>query len=168
MGTEVQHLTGREAFEKLAHIAKDHTAMLCTTDAQGNWIARPMATQGVDADGTVWFFSKRSSEHVDQLRADPRVKLMYMNEGRSEYVALDGVARESRDQAKIEELWSDWAKTWFPEGKQDPSLVLLAVEPTIAHYWDTKHGKVAQLFGMAVGAVTGKETDDSREGNLKV
>ncbi len=36
----------------------------------------------------------------------------------------------------IDRLWSEPWRVWFPDGKDDPNLVLLKVEPTGGEYWD--------------------------------
>ncbi len=59
------------------------------------------------------------------------------------------------------------AKTWFPDGKDDPAIVLIRIQLASGHYWDTKHNKMVQLAGMVLGAITGKETDDGVEGELR-
>ena len=52
---EIQHLKGAEALEKVRELAKDKTTMFCTfTDEE--MTTRPMHTQGIDEDGTFWFF----------------------------------------------------------------------------------------------------------------
>jgi general stress protein 26 len=83
-------------------------------------------------------------------------------------MVLDGQGSELRDETKTAELWSAFDKTWFPQGKRDPAITLIRFIPEIGHYWDTKHSKMVQFFGMAVGAITGKPTDDSIEGDLQL
>jgi hypothetical protein len=54
------------------------------------------------------------------------------------------------------------------EGKDDPELTLIKVEPVHTYYWDTKHGKMVAFAKMLASVVTGKTIDDSIEGKLKV
>jgi general stress protein 26 len=150
---------------KIQSIAKDQTAMLCTF-VDGNVLPRPMATSGIDQDGRFWFMSRKDSRKNAHIQANPKVQLMYSVGDKSEYLSVVGHAVVSHDMKKIEELWSPWAKTWFPGGPQDPDLTLIAVTPTGGYSWDTKHGRMVALLGMIVGAVTGKQTDDSVEGQL--
>ncbi len=96
------------------------------------------------------------------------MQLLYANDGSSEYLSLFGTAEILKDQAKVEELWTPWAKTWFNEGKDDPTITLLKVKPQEGHYWDTKNNKMVQMAKIAVGAVTGKHLDDGVEGTMKL
>jgi hypothetical protein len=65
-------------------------------------------------------------------------------------------------------LWSAWAKTWFPDGVDDPELTLLRVRPLEVQYWDTRHNKMVSLLKIVAGAITGKEMDDGVEGKISV
>ncbi len=167
MGDERADLNRNQAIEKIRHIAEGEIAMVHTFVGREVGVVRPMATAGVDSDGTLWFLSKAGSPKNEQVEGDHVMQVTYAIKSRSEYLVLDGRAAVLRDQAKIDELWSAFDKTWFPEGKEDPSISLLRFTPKIGHYWDTKHSKAVQVLGMAVGAVTGKTTDDGVEGDLR-
>lgn len=164
---EQSNLVRNEAIQKIRDIAKGEVAMFHTADENGRDSTRPMATSAVDEDGTLWFMARADSTKITELRRNPQVKLTYSVSARSEYLALDTRASILRDQAKIDELWTPFAKTWFPNGKEDPAIALIRLEPLGGYYWDTKHNKMVQLAGMVVGAITGKETDDGREGQLR-
>jgi hypothetical protein len=62
-------------------------------------------------------------------------------------------------------MYSAFVNTWF-DGKEDPDITIIRFNPQSGHYWDTKNGKLVALAGMLVGAVTGKETDNSLEGDI--
>lgn len=163
-----KNLVSRQAIAKIKDLADGQIAMLCTFTADGAIDARPMATQGISDDGTCWYFSVKDSTANQQIVANPAVQLIYMVPDRSEYLSLEGTASVSRDQAKIDELWSGLAKAWFPRGKDDPDLTLITVTIEGGHYWDTKHGKMVALAKIALAAVTGKPMDDGIDGDLEV
>ncbi|MEO7086861.1 MAG: pyridoxamine 5'-phosphate oxidase family protein [Gemmatimonadaceae bacterium] len=165
MGT-VENLSSQEAVDKIKHVAEHEIAMLCTFTTDGRIHPRPMGTQGVDADGTLWFMSKRNSTKNQQIDNHKKVQLIYSVSGKSEYLSLDGSAEILRDQRKIDELWNPFAKTWFTNGKEDPDITLIRVIPRDGYYWDTKHGKMVSLAKIAVGAMTGKTMDDGVMGRL--
>jgi hypothetical protein len=98
------------------------------------------------------------AEQANLAGADALKKMKQIADGQT--AMLQGHAAVIRDRAKIEELWKPVAKNWFPEGKDDPKLLLIAVKPTSGNYWDTKNTRVVQLLKMAVGTVTGKPMDD--------
>jgi general stress protein 26 len=160
-------LVSNEAIEKIRHICAGQIAMLCTYDGTHEMQSRPMATQGIDRDGTLWFFSDSESAKNLQIKDDAHVHVLYAVHSKNEYVTLKGTATVYRDQKKIDELWTPIAKTWFNGGKDDPHLTLIKVSPVAGHYWDTKHNKMVSLAKIAVGALIGKTLDDGVQGNLQ-
>jgi len=164
---EKADLSRAESIQKIQHIAHGEVAMMHTFNGHKVGVVRPMATAGIDADGTLWFLSRDQSFKNEQLDKDALMQLTYSVKSRSEYLVLDGLGSVLRDRDKIDDLWNAIDKNWFPEGPTDPAITLIRFTPNIGHYWDTKHSKTVQLLGMAVGAVTGKPADDSIEGDLR-
>jgi general stress protein 26 len=164
---ELANLSGTEASKKMKQIADGQVAMFCTFTGGSAAETRPMATQAIDEDGTFWFFSMAENRTNEEVQKNPRVQLIYALPGSSEYLAVVGQAAVLRDREKVEQLWTPLAKTWFPEGKDDPRLLLIAVKPTAGQYWDTKNNKVVQMIKIALGAVTGRTMDDGVQGTLK-
>ena len=165
---ETKNLVSRDAVAKIKDIAEHQIAMLCTFNADHSMDSRPMATQGIGDDATIWFFASKDNAEIAQIMANPEVQLIYAVPSKNEFLSLEATASVSRDQAKIDELWSGLAKTWFHEGKDDPKLVLITVTINGGKYWDTKHGKMVSLAKIALGAVTGKTMDDGVKGSLRV
>ncbi|WP_420149492.1 pyridoxamine 5'-phosphate oxidase family protein [Spirosoma sp.] len=142
--------------EKVLDIIEDvRIAMMTTVDGQGNLVSRPMAALQVDENGTVWFFTKRSSPKVDQIDSENRVNLSFASVSDADYVSVSGRAQELDDRAKVNELWNPQAKAWFPEGKDDPELVLLKVHIDMAEYWSASDSKMIRFFQQATAAITG-------------
>ena len=140
-------------------------AMLTTVDGGGHLVSRPMALQHMDDDGTLWFFTRKSSPKVDQIENNrQQVNNSFADSGDSSYVSISGTAQEMYDRAKIDELWSVAAKPWFPEGKDDPELTLLNVHTEMAEYWDSTSSQMVRFLEMARAAVTG---DTYKEGENK-
>lgn len=165
---EQRDLAHSDSIAKIKTIAADEMAMLGTFTANHSLHVRPMGTQGIDDDGTIWFFSQKDSPKNKEITTNPKVQLIYSVSGKSAYLSLEGTATISRDQRKIDELWNAFAKTWFTKGKEDPELTLIAVRPTAGYYWDTKHNKMVSLAMIAIGAAIGKTMDDGVMGQLKV
>jgi general stress protein 26 len=146
------------AIKELAdRIAGVRIAMLTTVDEEGRLRSRPMATQELEFDGELWFFTKESSAKVDEVQAERQVNLAYADPGKSLWVSVSGTADLVRDRAKIDQLWSPMLKAWFPDGKDDPDVALLRVRVSAAEYWDAPNSKMVQLAGIAKAALTGRE-----------
>jgi general stress protein 26 len=130
-------------------------AMLTTEEADGTLRSRPMATMQMDANGDLWFFTALSSPKVEEAEHHHQVNLSYMDIGRQDYVSISGIGQFVRDKDRMAQLWSPWIKPWFPEGLDDPNLVLLKVSITQAEYWDAPGGAAKRLYGLAKGIATG-------------
>lgn len=161
---QTKDLHNADAVAKLREIvAHNATCMFHSHDAAPDH-TRPMMVQQVDDQGALWFLSGRSSETNADIRTDPHVMLTITDNGHSEYLVVHGTASIVDDKAKKEELWSSFAKAWFPQGVDDPELTLLRVRPENTRYWDTTDGKVAQLLKIAGAAISG---EPNNSGNVQ-
>lgn len=162
----------KSAQETLWDLIKDiRFGMLTHRTASGMLHAHPLTTQSkvLDAHFELHFFISRQGELYGALQTDGQVNLSYADPKSDSYVSLSGQARFSDDQALKESLWSPMAKTWFPQGVNDPDLALLLVRAQHAEYWDVKESKMVQLFKMAKAAITGNPPTglgEHREMNL--
>jgi general stress protein 26 len=145
-------------------------AMLTSINSDGTLHSRPMQTQEIKDDGVLWFFTGKNSEKANEIQKDSHVSVSYADPGSNTYVAVRGKANLVTDQAKIDELWNDLLKAWFPEGKSDPNVALLQVTMDSAEFWDAPNGKLVQLFGMAKAMVTGEpyKAGPSEHGTLNM
>ncbi|WP_116125345.1 pyridoxamine 5'-phosphate oxidase family protein [Lewinella sp. IMCC34183] len=164
---KTENLFSREAIDKIKEIA-DHTrtCMFCTKlDAQP-FSTAPMATQKVEDDGSIWFFSTKDSDRNADLQRKPEAQIIYSSQDKEEYLSLYGDAVVMYDRQKVEELWSPMSKVWFQEGPTDPNLSLIHFKPRQGYYWDTQHGKVVAFAKMAASVVVGKTMDDGVQGKV--
>lgn len=130
------------------------SCLFVTSDAEGNLKARPMSTQEVVFDGSVWFMTDRNSNKCKEIAANPSVGLEYAHSNGVRFVSLSGKASLVDDRAKIHEFWNPFYKAWA-DGPDDEKLVLIEVKVSRAEYWDNAGGKLGALADMAIGAVTG-------------
>src|SRR5437762_2686733 len=93
-----------EQLEKVGDMIEEiRIAMLTTVDEQGNLVSRPMAAIQVDEDGTVWFFTKRTSPKLDQIENNQhKVNLSFADVSDATYVSVSGKAQELDDRAKVD------------------------------------------------------------------
>ena len=144
--------------------------MLVTHEADGRLRARPMAIAQVENGGKLWFLSAEDTAKVHEIIKDTRVHLT-LQKDRSIYLSINGHATVVHDRAKVDEVWQEAFKVWFPDGKDDPKLVLIAVEPEDAEYWDNQGWKkVKYLFQAAKAYVTHStpEVDEDKHGMLRL
>ena len=165
----LKNLVGREALDKLKELAEDaRTCMFCTELDKQPFSCRPMSLQEVDEEGNLWFISSADSNKNFEISRDNRTQLIFMNNSSAEYLSIYGNSQIFKDRRIIEEQWTPMVNAWF-EGKDDPNVTVIRVNPTDVYYWDSKTSKIVTLAKMATAAVTGKRTgDDGVEGTLQV
>lgn len=148
----------QEQIDKLAELMTDiQFAMMTTVEPDGTLRSRPMATQQVEFDGDLWFFTQESAPKVDEVERDDRVNVSYAAPDENRWVSVSGTAKVVRDRAKAEELWQPLLKAWFPQGLDDPEVALLKVTVEQAEYWDISSSKMVQIVGFVKALATGKE-----------
>ncbi len=149
----------RKSVRQIADLLeKIDTAMLTTVGPDGFLVSRPLSTRASSFDGKrVWFFTEADSPKVAEIARHPKVNLAYASSDRNTYVSLAGTAEVNRDRRRITRLWNDAMKAFFPNGKDDPNLVLLEVQVRSIEYWDGPGSLIGQLVGFVVARVTGKE-----------
>ncbi len=130
-------------------------AMLTTVTSQGKLHSRPMATQQVEFEGTLWFFTSDNSAKVYELYENRDINVTYADPDSNRFVAAYGTGEVVKDKAKIQELWKPSYKAWFPEGVDDPHLSLIKFDVEGAEYWEGPTGPRFYLE-MAKAAITGK------------
>jgi general stress protein 26 len=165
----IKTLEGTEAVKKLKELATSaENCFFCTNIKTGLPLSvRPMSVLQVDNAGNLWFMSHNDSNKNGEIAQDPFTHLFFQEHKNSGFLNIYGITEIVTDQAKIDELWNPLLKVWFQEGKDDPKISLLKVEPTNVYYWDTKHGEAIAFIKMAASIITGKTMDDSVEGNLQ-
>ncbi len=162
-------LRKEEAIDKLQELAKDiNICMFCTDLYQQPFSTRPMAVREVDEKGDLWFISSASSDKNSEIKEDENVQLIFSKPSSTQFLSLYGKATIYRDQQKIKDLWTPIANAWFEEGKNDPDVTVIKVNPSEAYYWDTPNGKMITLLKIATAAVTGKTMDTGEQGKLEI
>jgi general stress protein 26 len=168
--SEPKHLSGPEGLEKIRDLIKHIRICMMTTAApDGSIDARPMATQLPEHfDGTLWFLTRNESGKVQEIAQDSHVSLLYADTGDAKYVTVKGRATISHDRAKIHELWNSMYRAWFPEGKDDPAIAVLAVKVTEVQYWEASGSRLVRGVKYLAAAATGGKVDVGETGKVTV
>lgn len=126
-----------DEFDKIKHAIQDIRLALLTTQASNGALrTRPMVTHQLDPDGTMWFFTRADSAKVAHIRQQPAIALGFSNPQSQVTVTTSGQAELITDQAKVNALWDESLRDWFPEGKDDPNIILLRITTLAGECWD--------------------------------
>jgi general stress protein 26 len=148
-----------ENIKKVRELASKVTdvpvAMLTTVDIDGFSHSRPLQTHHIKDDGHIWFIVSKDSRKAQEIIANPKVNVTYTAPADNLYVSINGIATLNTDNAKIEELWSEMFRAWFPKGKADPNITLIKIEINHIEYWDAPDSLVAQFAGVVKATLKG-------------
>jgi general stress protein 26 len=84
------------------------------------------------------------------------------------YVSVYGTAVVVHDDMTVNRLWNPTYRAWFPKGKRDPALVLVAVRVSRAEYWLVSRSRISRVLGAAKAMVTGRRHEAGRHGTLEL
>ena len=150
--------------EKIHGLLKDFsTVILVTMDGPTCCHARSMAVAQVDENTDLWLFTSGGSGKVHQIEADSRVQV-YAQQGYTSCVILVGRATVVEDRSKIREIWKPSFKVWFPEGAEDPNIVLLHIKGEEAEYWDSSGVNRFRYLIQSIKAIAKGTTPEIKEG----
>jgi general stress protein 26 len=148
----------KKLIETLRHY---DTLMVTTTAMNRSMHARPMAVAAVEETGELWFVTGDDTPKIDEVLKDASAVVTGQEKGR--YVALTGRLDVIHDRERIGALWKESWRVWFPDGKDDPSIVLLRLRPEIGEYWDSRGVQgVRHLFEAARALLDGQPLDGER------
>lgn len=119
--------------------------------------AVPMtATLDRDADSAIWFFTKK--DHA--LAAGGSATATFVGKGHQMFARFGGtlVAEHSRD--RLDRQWSSQIEAWYPQGKQDPNLLLLRMDLGRAEIWNADLGVIDEVKMMLGFDVRGEAKDE--------
>ena len=141
-------------------------AMMTTRRPDGHLESRAMASQKRAAGADLWFVSCEETAKLRDIASDPHVNLSYYKDRTREWISVSGIAKMTRDRAKIRELYAaDW-KIWFNDAgdprhgtAEDPRIVLIGIDIHAAVFLEVAKPQPVVLFEMVKGWVTGTEPD---------
>ena len=142
--------------------------MLTTQTPEGETRSRPMLMHDVDESGWLWFLTDRSSRKACDLIQNPHATISFQSSKADRYVSVQGVAVVVRDDVQLKRLWNPTYRAWFPGGRRDPEIVLVAVRVARAEYWLVPRGRLARVYGTAKTIITGKRDEAGRHGVLEL
>jgi general stress protein 26 len=122
----------------VAELLRKLDICMLTTRAEGGALhGRPMSNNGeVEYDGDSWFFAQEGSRKVVEIDADPQVELAFIDTPNGTWINLEGEAEVVRDDPERKrELWLKDLERWFPEGPEDPDVVLIKVSARHIDAW---------------------------------
>ena len=139
------------------------TCMFVTTADDGSLHAAPMTTQEAEFDGDAWFIASNAPR--PSATSPPDRTSTCPTPGSSSWLSLTGSATVVDDAEKKKELWNTFTEAWFPDGQDDPSVVVVKVDGGSAQYWESP-GRLAMTLDMVKARVTGNPPKSGDTGTV--
>lgn len=139
-------------------VEKIGTCMLTSKTGDG-LRARPMHAIVDREAGVISFLTDARAHKDDEVAAEPQVCLAFAKTGSNDYVSVSGRAVVTDDRGAVRAHWNEMAKTWFPDGPDDPNIRILTVTPHAAELWDGTSNSLAVAFEIAKARMQGERPD---------
>jgi general stress protein 26 len=109
--------------------------------------AVPMTAQlDPDANHAFWFYTSRDN----RLAAGGPAMAQFAGKDHYLFACIAGKLVQESDPAVIDRYWSKDVEAWYPQGRNDPSLLMLRFDLGNAEIWRSDmslKGVFKQLFG---------------------
>lgn len=140
--------------------------MLTTQTPDGASHTRPMVVHEIDEGGWLWFLTDRHSRKACELIHNPQATIAFQSKKGDRYVSVHGTAVIVRDDVQLRRLWNPTLRSWFPRGRRDPEIVLVAVRVASAEYWLVPRTRLARVARMVQAMFTRTRHESGKHGVL--
>jgi general stress protein 26 len=129
---------------------------------------QPMAAFGDRTGDAIWFFTKKDTDLVQQTGSGHDAMVCIMAKDQEFQACIHGVLHQDIDRAKLEQFWSPYVSAWYPDGKDDPELTMVRLDPKDARVWVSKRGPIAYPLQIAKANATHTEPDISGKADVRL
>lgn len=129
---------------------------------------QPMAMFADKGAEQIWFYTKKSTDLSRDAGSGADAMLCLMGKDQHFQACIAGRLSQHYDKAKIDQYWSAPVAAWFPEGKDDPDLTLLRLDPKDAQVWISKAGPVKYAWEVTKANATHSLPDVGTSGTVKL
>jgi general stress protein 26 len=144
---------------------KDMTMFLGMAEGEDGH-ARPMTAQleddlwdDDDYRGPIWFFTSTDGGLYQKIGAGGgRAMAHFSSKGHDIWATVHGSLTTTQDRATIDKLWNRFVAAWY-EGKDDPKIALIRLDPDDAEIWIDASSIVAGIK-MLIGIDPKKDYKD--------
>ena len=71
--------------------------------------------------------------------------LTFASKGHDLFATVDGTLSVDNDREVIDRLWNPFIAAWFEQGKDDPKLRLLRLDPAGGEVWENENSLLAGI-----------------------
>lgn len=149
-------LTAAEAQDAFWKALKSSNTGLLGLEQAGA-LSQPMTAFQDEGSTSIWFFSRDDVELVNEVASGADARFEYGSKDQKVWASLKGrLSVAPRDQAVIDRHWNPVLSAWYPDGKDDPHLVLLRFDGADGRIWVSDGGLLKFAFEIVKANMTGE------------
>lgn len=137
--------TQKHLSELSEQVACGDIAMLTTKTVGGHLRSRPMEVCHISDNGDIYFFTQTSGDLTADITDNNHVSLSFINKADDNYTSVSGLAQLNNNYDDMVAFWDPRYERWIHGQLEDPSVVLLKINPFYADHWAFS-GLVGKLF----------------------
>jgi len=137
--------TPQELEDKFWKGLKSDMTMMLGLDGAEDGHARPMTAQLDGPRGPIWFFTTKDNAIVQNLGRGDRAIATFTSKGHDLFATVHGSVSLDMNRAVIDRLWNRYVAAWYEQGKDDPKLALLRLDPERAEIWEDASSLIAGM-----------------------
>ncbi|HWF01520.1 MAG TPA: pyridoxamine 5'-phosphate oxidase family protein [Caulobacteraceae bacterium] len=129
---------------------------------------QPMTAFPEPESRTLWFYTRRDADLA--VAAEDAVESMFVftSKDRQLQASIRGRLRASTDALHRDKFWNSVVAAWYPKGKDDPELVMLAFTCEDAQIWLSEGGGAHFGWEIAKANLTGQQPDVGSHVSVKM
>lgn len=145
-------------------IERHQVGMLGMTGAAAHHL-QPMTAFVEPEREQIWFFTRADTDLARQV-GDGHAA-MFVFQQKETQACVFGELTAHHDPARIAKYWNAVVAAWYPQGKDDPRLIMLRLECTDAEVWISQTGPMKFVWEIAKANATKHEPDLGGKANLR-
>jgi len=115
---------------------------------------QPMTAFAEPDDRTIWFFTRLDTDLAQSVTGADEAVFIVQSKDQDLQACLVGELDLLRDDGRIDRYWNPMVAAWFPEGRDDPKLILLRLTVTGAEVWRSTVGPVRMAWQVVKANLT--------------
>ncbi len=132
-----------ELEQKFWKALKSDMTLMLGVDGLEDGHTRPMTAQlEQEGHGPIWFFTSVDNALVQHVSTPRRAVAAFAAKNHELFASIGGSLQVDTDRAVVERLWNPFVAAWY-NGKDDPKLALLRLDPDQGEVWLNENSLLA-------------------------
>ncbi len=121
---------------------------------------QPMAHHADREGRRIWFLTKRDTDLVQALHPGAKAHFTIVSKAQDFHACMSGLLSVRDDRAMLDRIWSPVSAAWYPGGKDDPDLAMLALDLSSAAIWASTANTLAFAWEIAKANASAEKLPD--------